>query len=207
MALQPSATPSTTPLSLFFSGGGAPHLGLNGQTVSTSVSGGNVYSSNNNQFIVGFLNKPQGGPKTPDVLYTVIQDYVNNTGTIYVDGDRTPTGALAGLPTATYSGASNFMNAGGNWSTGTASIDINFGTGAVSGSLTGYPQDTGAALNLAPTTLSGNTFTTTLSSPTLTVTSSQLSGGLFGTTAGSLAGTVMMSTPTTSSIGLFGAVN
>ena len=205
LPLSSGATASSQPLSLFFSNNAAPQLTYGGLSQSTSFNSGNVYTSKNNQYQMAFLDRPQGGPATMDVVYTLIHDQVNNTGSIYVDGTQTPGAALAGLPTATFTGSTNFMDTNANWSIGSASVNVNFGTGVVGGSFTGYPTNSAATLNLAPTPLAGSTFTTTLTSPTLTISSSQVEGALYGPTANSLAGTILLSTPTDASIGLFGA--
>ena len=194
-------------VSVFFNGNGNPAVTIDGATVALARSGQGLFSNPDGRYVMGVSNTVTGGAPTPDVDYYVVHDRVTgNRATIYVDGNKTNPTAIAALPTATYSGATQFLTSGFNWSSGQIDMLIDFGTGDVSGSLTGFNANPSAVLTIDPSKLAGTNVNTTLSSPTLNITQSKLAGRLYGTAADTVAGTLIVETPSASSIGLFGAL-
>lgn len=195
------------PVSVFFSTGKGPLLTMNGKSTRLNSSGNGIYTSANGQYLMGVRTKPANGPDTPGVYYMLIEDTLSaGIGTIFVDGDRTPTSALSGMPTARYSGATNFVNQSKSWSTGRVDLTVDFGSGSVQGDLTGLNENPAARFDIASGKLSGSHFSGSLTSSDVTVVQGTIGGGLFGAGANSAAGTLRIATPNTTSVGLFGAV-
>lgn len=160
----------------------------------------------NNVLAVGTQLKD--GPVTPDILYfTLVTDKGSRPldTMFFVDGNRTQ---LSGLPSsfANYTGTVRSMNQDIEFGSGTINLNVDFSGRQVAGILNGaVPGNASASLSIDPTSFTGTSFGSTLSSADVTVTSSRIDGQFFGSNADQVGGSLYLETSTDFVAGIYGA--
>lgn len=187
---------------------GVPGLGLS--NVSLVAGGWYCYSSGCGQTadrgveVDVSLTDPSATGNLSWTTYGFWQSYGFNdsaTTTIaaFVTGYRTPTASVPTTGTATYSGSvggrvmfandDSRHNVGIHWLTGSASMQANFGSGAITGSLTNMSTGAGPWNSVSLLgAISGGNFTGTTAATSAPVNEAALSGSATGTFAGMFFG-------------------
>jgi hypothetical protein len=239
MTMDPNGGPST--LQLNFSNEGGPGISHTYNIDNTNAAvvpfGGNAFATTDTDPVTGSTynliyagaSEPtldvNNNPRTPSLSYTTYgmwsianTDNSGSTGAFSAGQETTP-GTAYPMPSATYTGGaigSSYDSGSGIASqlTGTSSVAVNFGTGAVNGSLaltnanTGNPFDT---VNLAGNIIgaNGNKFNGATSGTTLVGATGQFAGSFYGPVYNELGGTWNLSNiaagGTVSALGAFGA--
>jgi len=147
--------------------------------------------------------------ETPDMIFFSVLEFnqaLRDKAYYFVDGNRTSTGNLPTDAGARYVGTSFMINgAAGSSTSGVVTVDVNFVSGNVTGNVTDPLPNSSADFALAPTTLNGGTFDTTLTSTNTTVTDSSIDGRVFGNSGNQLGGGFRIESSDGNGAGFYGA--
>jgi C-lobe and N-lobe beta barrels of Tf-binding protein B len=148
-----------------------------------------------------------------DMLYFIVSDFRFNGGDPYyrdafVQGNRTASASMPTAGVANYFGATGTQDGTDGFLAGSFSLSADFSTSTLSGSLSSIlPGDPTATFDLVPVIISGNSFSTNLTTTSpIFITFSQLNGNFYGAGANEVGGTILLETSSGNAAGIFGGV-
>lgn len=183
-------------------------LHLFGQVIALTRDASGTLVSSDGLFTLFQTNRLGTAPLTPDIVFLSLIDDFNTAGTAVtfgVDGNRTGP-AMPASGGATFRGAVVMVDGSPNGAQGTITLNTDFSSQTVGGSMIGgLPSMPSAQFVIVPTNIFGGDFFTSLTSSDVTVFDSGLDGSFFGASADQIGGTIYLLTSTGNAAGLFSA--
>jgi hypothetical protein len=203
----PFAPVDSVPVTLRFTSATTVQVTVAGSTTQLVLDPNGAYFDATGDIALFVANQFATDPQAQHMAYFQLgrtdpglNDYLH----FFVDGDRTGT-----LPTtggAVYSGSLGMVDGSDADNLGRIFLNVDFAGGTVDGQLSGaLPADINARFDVAPASLSGGGFTSTLTSPDVTIYASRIDGTFFGPGAPELGGSVRIDTDAGNAAGVYGA--